>query len=232
MKAILAGFGEIGQGVYEVFSEYHEIEVADPGKNREAPDGEYEILLIAIPCFDDFNSVVKNYQKKYKAKSTLIFSTVKVGTCRELGAAHSPVEGKHPRLGESIKKTDKWLGGDDERAKKFLEEAGFKVINLEKPEHTEFMKLRSTTVFGVNVEFARYSKEVCDKIGLEYDYIKQWDGWVNDIVTSDWYGNPNVVRPILDAPSGPKGGHCVTPNAKILNKQFPNEMVRIVAEEN
>jgi hypothetical protein len=31
---------------------------------------------------------------------------------------------------------------------------------------------------------------------------------------------PNVIRPVLYAPSGKIGGHCVVPNAKILISQY------------
>lgn len=229
MKAILAGYGEIGKGVFEVFKDYHQIEPNDPDKGIMAPDGQYDVLLVAIPYFDNFIDIVNDYQQKYGVKSTIIFSTVAIGTSAKLAAAHCPVEGKHPDLAESIRISEKWLGGKDELALKFLKDADFNVINLEKPEYTEFLKLRSTTVYGVNIEFARYSKKVCDALGLNYDEVKKWDGWVNNIYHH--FGMGWAIRYTLDAPQGAKGGHCVTPNAKILNKQYPDKMVEIVAEE-
>lgn len=228
MKAILVGFGEIGKSVYEVFSKYHQIETFDV-KNGERPAGQFEILLVAIPFIDDFKEVIRGYQKEFETKSTIVFSTTAVGTCAEIGAVHCPVEGRHPDLAESIRVSDKWLGGRDELAEKFLKEAEFNVMVLGKPEYTEFLKLRSTTIYGVNVEFARYTKNVCEKIGLDFEETKKWDSWYNDIykhLGMDW-----AHRYILDPPEGKKGGHCVTPNAKILYKQFPDELVRIVAEE-
>lgn len=227
MKAILVGFGEIGKGVYEVFGKYHQIETYDI-KSGKKPEGSYDVLLVAIPFLDNFSEVIRDYQKEFGAKATIIFSTVPVGTCGPLGAVHCPVEGKHPQLAESIRISDKWVGGTDKVATSFIEQAEFKVISLEKPEYTEFLKLRSTTVYGLNIEFARYSKKVCDEIGLDFEQTKNWDGWVNGIY--DHFGMEWAKRYVLDAPSGSKGGHCVTPNAKILSEQFPSPLVEIVAE--
>jgi hypothetical protein len=229
VKAILVGYGEIGKGIKEVFWKYHQIDVYDPATAPEKPVGEYEILLVTLPYIDNFVEIIKSYQKEYGVKSTLIFSTTAVGTCSQLEAVHCPIEGKHPDLAESIRVTDKWLGGKDELALKFLKDANFKVNVLDKPEFTEFLKLRSTTVYGLNIEFARYSKEICDKLGIDYENVKKWDEWVNDLYHH--FGMEWAIRYVLDAPEGTKGGHCVTPNAKILNQQFPNEMVKIVAEE-
>lgn len=229
MKAILVGYGEIGRGVKEVFGEHHHVDVYDPITQPDKPSGQYDILLVALPFMPTFAEVVGSYQKEYGVKSTIIFSTVAVGTCRQLGAAHCPVEGKHPNLAESIQVSDKWLGGKSVVAEHFLESAGFKVNVLDKPEYTEFMKLRSTTVYGLNIEFARYTKEICDQLGLDYENIKAWDKWVNGIYKH--FGMDWATRYILDAPTGPKGGHCVTPNATILQGQFPHPLVNIVASD-
>lgn len=229
MKAILVGYGEIGRGVYEVFGEYHQIDKYDPITAPDKPVGKYDILVLALPYFDGFIDVVKGYQEEYGVSSTISFGTTPVGTCSKIGAVHCPVEGRHPNLAESIRITDKWLGGNDDLAERFLKEAKFNVLQLDRPEYTEFLKLRSTTAYGVNIEFARYSKKICDELGLDYARVNEWDRWVNGIY--DYFNMTQFTRPILEPPVGAKGGHCVTPNAKILNKQYPNEMVRIVAEE-
>lgn len=229
MKALLVGYGEIGRGVKDVFGNYHEIDVYDPKTQPTVPEGSYGILLVAVPFFDNFVEIIKEYQKKYSVKSTIIFSTTKIGSCSKLNAVHCPVEGRHPDLAESIKITDKWLGGKDKLAETFLKDAGFKIIQLDKPEYTEFLKLRSTTVYGVNIEFARYSKFVCDDLGLDYEFVKMWDKDINKIHAH--FGMDWARRYILDPPTGKKGGHCVVPNAIILNEQYPNEMVKLVSEE-
>jgi hypothetical protein len=227
MKAVLIGYGEIGKGVFDVFSMYHDITPHDPDQNKTAV-GKYDIMLVTIPPIKGFVQVIKDYQKQYGVKSTIVFGTTPIGTCSQIDAVHCPVEGRHPNLAESIRITDKWLGGKDKLAHRFITEAEFTIHQLDRPEFTEFLKLRSTTVYGLNIEFARYSKDVCDSLGLNFEETKEWDKWVNRIYSH--FGMDWARRYILDAPEGPKGGHCVTPNAKILNKQFPNKMVKIVGE--
>lgn len=229
MLAVLAGFGEIGESVYNVFSKYHDIAIHDPEQGYDATGGVFDILLVAIPYSEHFCDIVADYARMFGVEGTLVFSTVPVGTCRKIGACHSPVEGKHPDLTESIRKTDKWLGGSNIYAKRFLEEADFTVRRFNNPETTEFLKIRSTTLYGLNIEFARYSKQVCDELKIEYSVVKEWDAWVNGLYAT--MGMPQFTRYILDPPIGAKGGHCVTANAKMLNSQYPHTLVSVVAEE-
>jgi len=229
MRALLVGYGEIGKSVHEVFSKYHLIDVHDPVKGKICNSMGYDLLLVAIPYSDKFVDIISGYRDEYRCKDILVFSTVPIGTCSKLGACHCPVEGKHPNLAKSIAITSKWFGGTSKVCYEFIKQAGFEIHCLDKPEFTEFLKLRSTTLYGVNIEFARYSKEVCDAIGLKYEEVKRWDTWVNTLYQS--MGMPQYTRYILEPPEGSKGGHCVAPNAKLLNKQFPNELVRIVAED-
>lgn len=230
MDSLLVGYGEIGKGVKSVFDRYHSITVFDPAYNNNKPEKEYfDILLVAIPFSDKFIDIVKGYLEDYDINHCLVFSTTAIGTCKQIPACHCPVEGKHPNLAESIRATDKWLGGSDDVCKTFLEDADFFVRQFDKAEHTEFLKLRSTTVYGLNIEFARYCKGIADDIGLDYDNVKKWDEWYNQLYQG--FGEDRFTRPILDPPTGKKGGHCVTPNAIILNKQYPSPMVEIVAEE-
>lgn len=236
MQLLLVGYGEIGKGVYDVFSKYHSIDIVDPSKGYNIIRSnfiQYDLMLITIPYSDKFIDIVNEYKHSFNVQNVLVFSTTQIGTCKQLGACHSPVEGKHPNLAESINRTYKWLGGNAspciDMCKRFFEESDFHYVHLEDSNHTEFLKLRSTTVYGVNIEFARYSKATCDDLNMDYDLIKMWDQWVNDLYASfdmNW-----ATRYVLDAPSGPKGGHCVTPNAKLLNKIYPNTLVKVVAEE-
>ena len=225
MKALLIGYGEIGKAVHKVFSGQHDIEVYDSAFNVDTPTGEYDVLLVAIPYTPSFVEIVQGY----KAKHIIVFSTVPIGTCSQIGACHCPVEGKHPYLAESMRKTTtKWLGGHDDICTEFVQSAGFYVQHLDKPEYTEFLKLRSTTLYGLNIEFARYSKSVCDDLGLDYEHVKSWDTWVDNLYHD--LGMPWFRRYLLDPPKGTKGGHCVTPNALLLNEQYPDELVARVAE--
>ena len=71
-KAVLIGYGEIGKAVYEVFSEFHEIDIHDPfcPEEKIATKCEIDILIIAIPFNLKFVDAVIAYQKIFKARAT------------------------------------------------------------------------------------------------------------------------------------------------------------------
>jgi hypothetical protein len=230
VKALLIGLGEIGTGMKTLCEVKHALQIYDPAKGHTKIDDfrlkETPVLLVAIPWSNDFITDVRVWQNIMKdfLKATIIFSTVPVGTCAKLDAVHFPVEAKHPYIARDLKINQHcYMGGDNMVAKAFMEQADFHFECLEKPEFTEFLKLRSTTIYGVNIEFARYTKEVCDKIGLDFAVIKQYDIAHNELCKMR--GTPEHARYILDAPDGAIGGHCVVPNAKIIHEQFPNNLV-------
>ncbi len=231
MKALLLGFGEIGSSVHQVLFKHHEILIHDPGKEHivESPEGVI-LLLVAIPYTEKFESIVQEWQKITNPQGTLIFSTVPIGTCSKLKACHFPIEGKHPNIARDIiMNQNHWLGGYNAYIVQFLNQAKLSFWQLEKPEYTEFLKLRSTAYYGVCIEFARYSKEVADKIGLDENSIHRYDAGYNILVQER--GDLRFIRPILIAPAGNIGGHCVVSNAKILDKQFPSEFLKMIYRE-
>lgn len=220
MNCLLVGCGELGNGVLEVFRPYHNIIEYDI-KWTEKPEGSFEVLLVCFPYTNNFISNVLGYINEYNPKSTVIFSTVAVGTTSRIpNAVHSPVEGKHPFLGASVKAAKRFVGGRSKLAIKFFEEAGYSPVVLEKPEFTEFLKLQSTSNYGLMIEFARYVKSVCDNMGMDYEYVKSFNRAYNELYEQlDMY---DYKRYILEPPQGNIGGHCIIPNAKILDEQYPS----------
>ena len=223
MQAILVGFGEIGRGIAEAYSDKY-IEIYDPMSAPVKPSGKFDLLLVAIPYSDDFVKIVSNYQKEFGVKATVIFSTVPIGTTQKLNAVHSPVEGRHPHLAESIRYMPRWIGGENEIVNEFFSD--IKTVVVDSPEYTEFLKLQSTTKYGVNIEFARYAKGVSDALGMDFELVKSFDQDYNDLYKH--LGLPQFQRYILDPPEGKIGGHCVGPNSIILDKQYPNNLVKEV----
>src|SRR3972149_5816249 len=103
IKAILIGYGEIGRALHEVYGKKHDISVWDTRLAITKPQGEFEIMLIAIPYTPSFAETVNAYREEYKPSGIIIFSSVAIGTTNQIpGAVHSPVEGVHPRLARSI----------------------------------------------------------------------------------------------------------------------------------
>jgi hypothetical protein len=214
-----------------VYGQVHTIAAYDPMQKVGYPyGGEYDLLLVAFPFGEDFIEQVRTYQRDLHVKATLVFSTTAIGTCSQLGAVHCPIEGRHPDLAESIGATSRWLGGHDPLVEQFFDEAHTLYRVLPKPEHTEALKLMSTTNYGVAIEYARYCKSVCDDIGMDYENVKEWTRWYNALYAGH-FGMDWAKRPVLDPPVGAIGGHCVVPNARILQKQYPDALVGVVAGE-
>jgi hypothetical protein len=220
VRCILVGYGQIGRAVTQVFSGFHDIDTYDI-TDEIKPKGIYDLLLVCIPYSKDFVKAVNAYRKEYEVQGTIIFSTVPIGTTRKIpGAVHSPVEGKHPDLAESILLMPRWIGGQSYLATQFFEKTKMEVRHADKPEFTEFLKLQSTSNYGINIEWARYCKWVSDRLGMDYDLVKRFNRDYNELYLD--LNLDQFQRYILDPPKGNIGGHCVVPNARMLDAQYPN----------
>jgi len=175
---------------------------------------------------------VGEYRYKYKSKHTIIYSTVPIGTCGLLDVTHSPVEGRHPNLEKSIRTMVRWLGSKNKSELDFFDklfkEKNIKTRLVDSPEFTEFLKLRSTSKYGVNLVWADYEKSVADDLGMDFELLKEFDRNYNELyekLDEDW-----AKRYVLDPPGGKINGHCVVPNSILLDKQYPNQMLKMIEE--
>jgi hypothetical protein len=78
----------------------------------------------------------------------------------------------------------------------------------------------------LNIEFARYKKHVADSIGMDYDLCKQFNEEYNKLYQNLGMGR-RYQKYVLDAPDGPKGGHCVTPNNSLMPNFYMNNFPMI-----
>lgn len=237
MRAVLIGYGEVGKGLYEVLSFYHEMAIHDPDLEYLAYDDflDPDLLLISIPYNEKFIEVVGRYQSYFKPKATVVFSSVPVGTCSYLGAIHSPIEGQHDNMAKSIRAFPRWIGGgrdywEIDLAVNFFLQAGLKIVRVQSADITEFLKLQSTTIYGINIEWARYCKQVLDSLGAGYEMLKDYNRHYNKLVMEN--GQWEYQRCNLGPPPGKIGGHCVLPNAKLLQKGFGHSFIQTVLDLN
>lgn len=221
MRNLVIGMGEVGNGIFDVLRGKYEVVARD--KEPILIGKKIDNLHIAIPHSDKFIDQIKEYIKLYSPTLTIIYSTVPIGTCEELKVVHSPVEGKHPAIGLSIQNSARWIGSSDKKllskAEKLWKEL-VPVRTLPSASFTEWLKLRSTSKYGINIMWAAYEADVSKQLGMDYIAVKQFDLDYNQLYKR--MGMENFQRYILDPPEGPLGGHCVAPNAKILNEQYPN----------
>lgn len=213
MRHLVIGAGEVGTAIASIFN-------CDTVDKEEKPKrGTFDILHICIPYSEKFIDIVKEYQFYYIPKYTVIHSTVKPGTSKELGAIHSPVIGIHPYLETGIRTFTKFLGG--ERASEVADEFrrhGIKVYLFDKAETSELMKVLDTTFYSLCIEYTKHVKEQCDELGVPFE---AWTVYNNNYnIGYEKMGYPEYTRPNLVPIMGPQGGHCTRNNCDLLDTAF------------
>ena len=216
--SIIIGDGEIGKSLQKVIGG----EIV--GKTKK--QGQYDIIHICFPFFEGFVEEVKRYQKLFNPKYTVIHSTVPIGTSRKCDAIHSPVVGIHPYLEESLKTFVKFLGGEKSgEVADYFRKHNMKVYITDKQESTELIKLLCTTKVGVDVEYTKDVKRQCDKYEVPFELWTIWSDNYNkgySKIGQEQFSRPNLV-PMMK----PIGGHCIMPNAKLIDTIFTRLLSRL-----
>lgn len=233
-KSIIIGAGEVGKSLYKV------LEVAY-GKNVLLRDIEIDastfiandisFLNICYPYSGDFIGDTKRYIRQYKpTDTTIIHSTVPVGTTRKCGKAcvHSPIHGKHPDLADGIKTFVKYVGGEDSNAvclaRHYLGKADIVTKKVSSPEVSELSKILCTTYYGWNIIFAKEVAAICEEMGLPFKEVyTDWNKEYNKGYTA--LGMGQFIRPVLEAIKEPLGGHCLINNASLLDSNITKTLL-------
>lgn len=215
ISAVIIGGGEVGQALQKVIGGA----IHDPIKGIRTI-GKYDVMHVSIPYGPKFVRIVKDYQKRFRPRLTIIHSSVPVGTTRKCNAVHSPIRGVHPHLAEGIRMFVKYFGGKKAKeAAKIFSDLGIRVVITSKPENTEAMKLWDTTQYGMMILLNRMIWDYCKRHKLDFSLV------YTDANTTYNEGylemnRPEVVRPWLKHMPGKIGGHCIRQNAHLLNKQI------------
>lgn len=237
---VICGMGEIGKSL---FSFIRSSNITTYGIDMESSDSIFEpvdtleefkerqnnwnfkvrILNICFPYSKDFVKEVKRYQKELKPEYTVIHSTVPIGTSKKCNAIHSPVTGIHPHLEDSLRTFTKFFGGKNASyvADIFMR-LGMKVYVVDKAETTELMKIACTTNYGLNIEYTKHIKELCDKYKVPFELFTIWNNNYND--GYEKLGYPQYHRYNLVPLMKDLGGHCVVPNLELLDSKFTKFM--------
>lgn len=231
----ILGYGEVGQAIAKF---YENPRIKD--LNRDDGLVGVEILHVCLPWSEEFHTIVKKEIKTTKPKLVIIHSTVDIGTTKalndelpEIFIVHSPIRGVHPHLYEGVKTFVKYIGADKkeagELAKNHLETLGIKTKIFIPSATSELAKLLDTTYYGFCIAFHGETKKMCDALGLNFDEV------MTDFNTTynEGYaklGKTNVIRPVLKAPEGGIGGHCIVSNTKILKQSFHSKALDIILD--
>lgn len=241
MKHLVIGhLGQVGSAALKVLSDLHGrlnvngIDTAEKGSGEHLPWRSHDVLHVCVPGDGPrFVPTVQNYQRVISPILTIVYSSTPIGTCRLLNAVHSPIEGVHDEsrattIATALGTSPRPFGSDSLEQSRIVREIWPSVIEFPASRITEFLKLRSTTLYGLQIVFAEYAMNVIHELGGASDLCQTYDEWYNEVYAED----PTVHRPIITPPRGPIGGHCVVPNADLLQEAFPSPLIEIVAEFN
>jgi len=217
---IIIGNGEVGNSLSKVIK----ADIFDLKLKPKNLKEKYDVMHICFPYSNKFVSYVKKYQKSFKSKLTIIHSTVPIGTSRKCNAVHSPIRGIHPHLEKGIKTFVKYFGGKD--ARKAAQTFPYiKTKCFKKQESTEALKLWDTTQYGWMVVLQKEIYKWCKKHKLNFDevYTHPNETYNEGYIT---LSKPSVVRPHLKQRNGKIGGHCIIPNAELLNEFISRTIIK------
>lgn len=234
---VVIGAGEVGMAVMRLIAKQYNVLGIDifVDKEKLKTIKNIEIMHVAIPYTDKFIEQIKEYDDIFKPKYIVIYSSVPPETTEKIGinAIHSPVEGRHPDLYNSISTFRRFISGPKaEELISFYESICTNGVTCFKdPKITELGKLLSTTRYGVNLMFADISNELCKKYDVNYkdvvlDYITMYNDGYNAL------GEKRFHFPYLTPPEHSIGGHCITENAKSLCKITKNHIIKMLSEYN
>lgn len=245
--SLIIGRGEVGSALKKVLQKIKDrsvisLDIKDKDYSKQLNQSTCKCLHITIPHTGNiFDEYVYNYIELTKPSLVIIHSTVPVGTTDKIKTlidrkpkvkktyfVHSPVRGQHPNLEKSLEVFVKYIGTSEKEAyllaKKEMSNMKTKWFNDSKT--TELGKLLCTSYYGLIISWHREMKRICDLYGVNFDEA------VTDVNNTYNEGykkfRPNVVRPVLYPPEKEIGGHCVVPNARILNVHAKSKFLKLI----
>lgn len=219
---LVIGLGEVGAAIRDLFSAAGH----DPARG-EVVEGQYDVLHICFPYSEKFIDDVRRYEALHESKYTVIHSTVPVGTTKKLAALFSPIRGVHPKLKLGIMTFEKPVAGDASKAWPMATEFkkyGIPAFPSDDSDSVEAGKLWDTTQYGIFIMLEKEIYAYCQKNKLNFDIVyTRFNKSYNDGYRT--LGRPDVMRPYLSHKPGKVGGHCVIPNARMLESESARKLV-------
>jgi len=222
----ILGYGEIGKAVGKFYKKFFVKEL----DSNSFPD-KIDVLNVCIPFLKNFVGIVDENIKKYSPEIVIIHSTISIGTTMELQLrhrdkiiVHSPVRGIHPHLEKGIKEFVKYIGAENEKDGKIVAKH-FKSIGIKKSKvvipskNSEALKLWSTTQYFLNIILEKEIYKFCKDYKLDFDIVYK-DANESYNKGYEKLKCPQYKKYVLDQRNGKCGGHCLVPNAEILQDKI------------
>ena len=228
----ILGLGEVGTALLQCYND-KEVEV-----HTKDIDGDnfprLDVLNVCIPYTETFVQTVTKQIIKSRPGLIIIHSTVPPGTTSQIDAAsvccvvHSPVRGSHPDLSKSLMTFTKYIGANTQisatKAEKHYDFLGIPHKTVKNAATTETAKLLCTSYYGVCIAWHDYVADVCESVGVDTNFISEWNNTYN--LGYQALDLSKYTRPLLQPPENKKiGGHCIIPNAELLNNVAANDLL-------
>lgn len=232
-KVLVVGLGEIGSPLLEIAGGVYSAEGVDI-EDRQV-QGPVDVLHICFPYDENFVAIAARYINKFHPELTIVESTVLPFTTGEIykrtqrAICHSPVRG---RLADGFKWAyftyTKFIGPVKQEygkmAESYYQSLGFKTYVCGSSLETEFMKILNTTYYGLMIGWFQEIHRLCKKFNInEEDILKFFR-------TSEEESGGKHPRPVFYP--GVIAGHCVIPNALLLNDVYKSTFVEALLGSN
>jgi UDP-N-acetyl-D-mannosaminuronate dehydrogenase len=241
MKVGFLGLGEIGTAVKQMYNFINcEKTIKELQWNHGIWDN-LDVLNVCIPYSEKFVEIVVHEILETNCELTIIHSTVAVGTTRKIKemigdkyVVHSPVRGVHPNLYEGLLTFTKFVGSPDDigdaLAIKHMSKLPYTDIKfVESSETSELGKLVSTSYYGLCIAWHGEVQKMCEQFDVPFHEVMN----AFNITYNEGYkklGKEHVVRPTLTPPIDGIGGHCIIPNAELLDEQVDSPALKLIKD--
>ena len=234
---VCIGTGEIGKPLYELLNGTYRTLPIDPIHHPEnqAKIVNCDFMHVCIPGdLENFDKMILDYIHHYEPDYVFIHSTVVPGTCKQLQEQtkvpiiSSPVHGKHHnnQMKSDMLRYPKYLGFPEgsidilrSAVCNHLADAGFRDIRvIDGTDNTEWLKVLSTTYFGLIIAWHQEIERMCDAFGLDFDSVIDFFKYQEDITPPHY--------------SGVIGGHCVLPNIKVIKDVWQSDLLDWIEKSN
>ena len=232
-NVLVIGLGEIGVPLFELVDEVYNAQGLDikPKKIQ----GTIDLLHICFPYNENFEQTTIDYIGEFNPKLTIIESTVLPFTTNRIyeetlkPICHSPVRG---RKADGFKWAyltyTKFIGPAKPEfgkpAEEYYKSLGFKTYICASPLETEFMKILNTTYYGLMITWFQEIHRICRKFGVNEEEV------IKFFRTNEQESDGKHPRPVFHP--GVIRGHCVIPNARLLDKIYLSTFIKAILESN
>ena len=219
-RVLVVGLGHVGKPLLKIVKGVYEAEGLDLYHREDLLDFKPDVLHICYPWTEAFLAATNEYVTLFDPKLVLIESTVPpyttqtVAKWNKIPLCHSPVRGrKADGWGWCFNAYTKFIGPVlpeyGRAAARYYQSLGFKTRVCRSPLETEFMKLFSTTYYGLLISWFQEVHRICTAFGVR-------ESEVVEFIRTDETESGGLHRRPTFFP-GVIGGHCVIPNAEMLN---------------